>query len=205
MDVAASGAPASERSAVASAPLQPVLIVLLVTSALCSLALLLARAFTWPAQGRPRAFEYLFLRNEPTAAWLSCAIILGAALAATGVRSLPDRMFVARLARDPRAFIACITAALIGALKDKDSNVREEVVDMRPTLPQSVLPRVFFSQASHILKVLICAPRPVRSRRAAIWARSCRGARSAGGGGECCVAGNAGLGVRCHVLLPLRE
>ena len=111
MDVAASGAPASERSA-AAAP-QPVLVVLLVTSALCSLALLLARAFTWPAQGRPRAFEYLFLRNEPTAAWLSCAIILGAALAATGVRSLPDRMFVARLARDPRAFIACITAALI--------------------------------------------------------------------------------------------
>ena len=111
MDVAASRAPASERSA-AAAP-QPVLVVLLVTSALCSLALLLARAFTWPAQGRPRAFEYLFLRNEPTAAWLSCAIILGAALAATGVRSLPDRMFVARLARDPRAFIACITAALI--------------------------------------------------------------------------------------------
>jgi len=111
VDVAASGAPASERSA-AAAP-QPVLVVLLVTSALCSLALLLARAFTWPAQGRPRAFEYLFLRNEPTAAWLSCAIILGAALAATGVRSLPDRMFVARLARDPRAFIACITAALI--------------------------------------------------------------------------------------------
>ena len=87
MDVAASRAPASERSA-AAAP-QPVLVVLLVTSALCSLALLLARAFTWPAQGRPRAFEYLFLRNEPTAAWLSCAIILGAALAATGVRSLP--------------------------------------------------------------------------------------------------------------------
>jgi len=95
VDVAASRAPASERSA-AAAP-QPVLVVLLVTSALCSLALLLARAFTWPAQGRPRAFEYLFLRNEPTAAWLSCAIILGAALAATGVRSLPDRMFVARL------------------------------------------------------------------------------------------------------------
>jgi len=113
VDVAAAEAPGTGRSAEAAAPLQPVLIVLLVTSALCSLALLLARAFTWPASGRPPAFEYLFLRNEPAAAWLSCAIILGAALAATAMRPLPERMFVARLTRDPRAFIACVTAGLI--------------------------------------------------------------------------------------------
>jgi len=91
--------------------LPPVAILVIVTLGLSALTVLLARSFVW-GPARPPAFEYLFLRNEPHAAWLSWIIVLAAATAGVAWKRLPERLFVVALARDPRPFIICATAAL---------------------------------------------------------------------------------------------
>ncbi len=89
----------------------PAASLLLATLAISALTLVLARSFVPIGPARPKAFEFLFLRDEPAAAWLSAALVLVAVLAAAA-RRLPDRLFVSALAEDPRAFIGCVTAAL---------------------------------------------------------------------------------------------
>jgi len=59
----------------------------------------------------PHVFEYLFFRNEPSAAWLAIAILASGLLLSRSSR-LPERPFVARLSADPRLFIASATAVL---------------------------------------------------------------------------------------------
>ncbi len=82
-----------------------------VTVALSALTFWLLPLVSRRGASLPPAFEYLFLRNEPTAAWLSCGIIAGAALLGWLSRA-PERLFVERLAADPRAFIVGVTAVL---------------------------------------------------------------------------------------------
>jgi hypothetical protein len=110
--VAGTGEP-GERSSpgVLRQPLSPAALVVIATLAVSVLTVLLARSFVWGSRDRPFAFEFLFLRDEPPAAWLSAAIVLLAALAAA-TKKMPERLFVSALAKDPRAFIACVTAAL---------------------------------------------------------------------------------------------
>lgn len=108
MEVAARGGTAAGRLRVG---LPSVAILVIVTLGLSALTVLLARSFVW-GPARPPAFEYLFLRNEPRAAWLSWVIVLAAATAGIAWKRLPERLFVVALARDPRAFIICATAAL---------------------------------------------------------------------------------------------
>ena len=74
-------------------PVPALVAVLLATIVLAGLTLVLVHS-GWHGQGRPPAFEFLFLRDEPAAAWLSCLIILVAALASRAPR-MPDRPFVA--------------------------------------------------------------------------------------------------------------
>ena len=112
-DTVSGGTPA----AVLRGGTRPVLLVALAAIAFAILALVLARSFIWSAPARPPIFEYLFLRDEPPAAWLSCIVVVAAAVLALTWKGLPERLFVASLARDPRAFVACVTAALAaGAL-----------------------------------------------------------------------------------------
>src|SRR5947208_444071 len=92
-------------------PVPALVAVLLATIVLAGLTLVLVQTSGWHGQGRPPAFEFLFLRDEPAAAWLSCLIILVAALASRAPR-MPDRPFVAELANKPLPFIACVTVAL---------------------------------------------------------------------------------------------
>lgn len=85
------------------------------TLVLSGLALALAGGAT-PAT-RPRIFVYLFRRDEPVAAWLNAFLILVAVAAAGRFPRIRDRLGVASLATDPRAFIAAITAVCaLGAL-----------------------------------------------------------------------------------------
>jgi hypothetical protein len=81
---------------------------------LAGLALLLAQPLPPGGPVSPRVFEYLFHRNEPAAAWLAIAVILGVTLAARASR-FSEASIVGRLAADPRAFIAAITLVLAGA------------------------------------------------------------------------------------------
>src|SRR5438067_629279 len=82
--------------------------------AFAGLALLLAGPLTAGGPVAPHIFEYLFARNEPAAAWLAIAIVLAAAFVARSGRA-PERFLVARLTRDPRAFVACATLVLATA------------------------------------------------------------------------------------------
>ncbi|OLC74436.1 MAG: hypothetical protein AUH83_09805 [Deltaproteobacteria bacterium 13_1_40CM_4_68_19] len=92
--------------------LGPVAGLVLASLAVCALTVVLARSLISPGMARPPAFTYLFLRDEPPAAWLSCLLIVAAASLGTACRRVSDRLFVSALARDPRAFIVCATAAL---------------------------------------------------------------------------------------------
>ncbi len=109
MGVAGTGAP-PDRLPSGSLPALDAAVVL-ATVGVAALTLLLAKASGWNGQGRPSAFEYLFLRNEPAAAWLTCLVIVVAVLASRAQR-VPDRPFVAQLARKPLPFIACVTIVL---------------------------------------------------------------------------------------------
>jgi hypothetical protein len=112
VDVAASEADGRGSSRLIRQPLPPVALVVLATLALSAFALALARSFVWIGPDRPRIFEFLFLRDEPPAIWLSAGIILVAAAGAVALRRMPERLFVEGLSRDPRLFIGAVTAAL---------------------------------------------------------------------------------------------
>ena len=71
-------------------PVPALVAVLLATIVLAGLTLVLVQTSGWHGQGRPPAFEFLFLRDEPAAAWLSCLIILVAALAGSLARTWTD-------------------------------------------------------------------------------------------------------------------
>jgi hypothetical protein len=88
-----------------------------VTFAAAAGAILLAGQIDLDAPVAPGAFLHLFARDEPSAAWLACGLILAAAIAARFFpRALPDRL-LARLCEDPRWFVGLFTAALAaGAL-----------------------------------------------------------------------------------------
>ncbi len=77
-----------------------------VTLGIAAMALLIARAI----RDRPPIFEYLFSRDEPGAALLSCAIILAALFAAGRTADKAADRLLGALSRDPRLFIAGFTA-----------------------------------------------------------------------------------------------
>ncbi|MGZ6123876.1 MAG: hypothetical protein ACXWLR_02895, partial [Myxococcales bacterium] len=112
MDLAAGEASGAGAPRLFRRPLPPFALVVLATVALSGLALALARSFVWIGPDRPRIFEFLFLRDEPPAVWLSGAIILLAAAGGVALRRMPERLFVGALAKDPRVFIALVTAGL---------------------------------------------------------------------------------------------
>ena len=85
---------------------------ILLTIVVAAATLLLARSVP---PGRPPAFEFLFRRDEPAAAWLSCALIILAAAAARLFSSVRENALVAGLTADPRIFVAAVTAVLAGA------------------------------------------------------------------------------------------
>ena len=67
---------------------------ILLTIVVAAATLLLARSVP---PGRPPAFEFLFRRDEPAAAWLSCALIILAAAAARLFSSVRENALVAGL------------------------------------------------------------------------------------------------------------
>jgi hypothetical protein len=113
VDVAQEGAAArSGRVALWQRPVSPVALLLCATVLLAALTFaLLPSPLPAASSRRPAIFEYLFLRDEPSAAWLSCAIIVGAALLGLFGR-IPERLFVGRLAGRPVVFIAVVTGVL---------------------------------------------------------------------------------------------
>ena len=114
MEVAGEGvAEAGPRAAPWQRPVPALALLVLAALALSALTFcLLPAALPARHSGRPAAFEFLFLRDEPAAAWLSGAIIAAAALCAQLWPRLPERFLAARIAARPFAFIALVTAVL---------------------------------------------------------------------------------------------
>jgi len=79
--------------------------------ALAGLALLIARPVTSAHPATLHVFQYLFDRNEPSAAWLALGIV-AVGLVLCRWTAFPERLFVSRLAADPRAFIVAATLVL---------------------------------------------------------------------------------------------
>jgi hypothetical protein len=91
--------------------------VVAITAGIAAAALLLAHGIDPHATPRPRIFEYLFARDEPAAALLSCVLILFALALSRRPAGAAERV-VGALSRDPRAFIAgfvvvCAAATLL--------------------------------------------------------------------------------------------
>ena len=65
------------------------------------------RELMGPFQGRPLIFEYLFMRNEPSAAVLSAVVVGAAVIARNKIGALEQ--LVTRLSQRPHAFVAATT------------------------------------------------------------------------------------------------
>jgi hypothetical protein len=92
----------------------PVAVLVVLTFAVSAATLLLAGGIPSGPE-RPQAFAYLLSRNEPAAAWLSCGLILLAAVASRLFPRACENVLVLRLAADPRPFVAAMTLSLAAA------------------------------------------------------------------------------------------
>jgi hypothetical protein len=85
--------------------------VAVVTAAVAALTFILASGIDLRA-GRPLAFAYLFRRNEPAAAVLSCLLVAGAWIGARWLAPGTVEATIGRLTQRPRTFIVAVTGVL---------------------------------------------------------------------------------------------